>query len=412
MTVPILRSLLLKRFRSFPSEEVRFDNPTFLVGQNGSGKSNLVDVFAFLSEAMASPLQAVLERRGGIAAVGTVRRRSSAEGRPGNLGLKVELQNLNEETDWAKYAFELRASNDYRFEVVREQCILGRQDGSRNWFNRRRSAFRSSVSSLEPALEANALALPLVGGEARFQSVLRFLSEMCVYRIEPEMLRGMQDLDDGTRLRSDGSNAASVLREIKRTSKDDWRIFLELLDSIVPGTTDVKPKKYGNKLSLEFIQKWTEKKRVRFGAFNMSDGTLRALGILAAVFQQRVPSVLVIEEPESTIHPGAVGSILDILRHAGRFMQVVVTTHSPDILDAKWIEDRHLKIVSWKKGATHIDPVSGATRTALREHLMGAGELLRANALAAAERATGEPPKVVLFEEVSRENPAGRGRAR
>ena len=96
MTVPMLRRLLLKRFRSFPSEEVEFDNPTFLVG-HGSGKSNFTDAFAFLSEAMASPLQAVLDRRGGIAAVGTVRKRRTTEGRPGNLGLRVELKNLDEE---------------------------------------------------------------------------------------------------------------------------------------------------------------------------------------------------------------------------------------------------------------------------------------------------------------------------
>ena len=190
-----------------------------------------------------------------------------------------------------------------------------------------------------------------------------------------------------------------MLRELKHTSKDDWQRVLELLSSIVPGMTDVRPKKYSNKLSLEFSQRWTKSRRVKFEAFNISDGTLRVLGILTAVFQKPAPSILVIEEPESTIHPGALGSILDVLRHAGRFMQVIVTTHSPDILDAKWIEDRHLKIASWEKGATHIDPVSEATRAALREHLMGAGELLRSNALAAAERLTGTSRDAMLFEE-------------
>ena len=52
---PILRSLDLKRFRSIPTEHVTFANPTFLVGQNGSGKSNFVDVFSFLG-AMAVKL--------------------------------------------------------------------------------------------------------------------------------------------------------------------------------------------------------------------------------------------------------------------------------------------------------------------------------------------------------------------
>ena len=366
--------------------EVGLDNPTFLVGQNGSGKSNFADSFAFLAEAMASPLQAVLDRRGGIAAVGTVSKRRTTEGRAGNLGMKVELEGVNEETNTARYAFELHALKNYGFEVKREQCVVIRRDGSRNWFDRRGSIFRSNAHSLQPSLEANALALPLVGGDARFQAVPRFLSEMRVYRIEPSVLREMQDPDGGARLRSDGGNTASVLREIKRKSPDDWRRVVELLESIVPKTVGVQPKKHGNKLTLEFTQEWTESKRVKFEAFNMSDGTLRALALLTAVFQQSAPTVLVVEEPESTIHPGALGSILDVLRHAGRFMQVIVTTHSPDILDAKWIKDRHLKIVSWEQGATHVDPVSEATRAVLEKHLMGAGELLRSNALAAAER--------------------------
>jgi hypothetical protein len=62
-------------------------------------------------------------------------------------------------------------------------------------------------------------------------------------------------------------------------------------------------------------------------------------------------------------------------------MQVVITTHSPDLLDAKWITDHHLRIVDWREGATRVAPVSDATRKALHDHLMGAGELLRSNAL-------------------------------
>ncbi|MCY3707548.1 MAG: AAA family ATPase [Caldilineaceae bacterium] len=90
MSEPILRTLILKRFRSLPAEVVEFDNPTFFVGQNGSGKSNFADAFAFLAEAMALPLQAVLARRGGFSTVGN---RGSARGRPSNMGLSVFCSN-------------------------------------------------------------------------------------------------------------------------------------------------------------------------------------------------------------------------------------------------------------------------------------------------------------------------------
>ena len=136
---------------------------------------------------------------------------------------------------------------------------------------------------------------------------------------------------------------------------------------------------------------------MKFEAFNMSDGTLRVLGILAAIFQRPAPSLIVIEEPEATVHPGAIGTILDVLRHAGRFMQVVVTTHSPDVLDARWIEDRHLRIASWERGITRVSTVSPSVRAALREHLMGAGELLRSNAMTAAKESESDKRRFSLF---------------
>ncbi len=402
MTVPMLRSLSLQRFRSFPTAEIEFGNPAFLVGQNGAGKSNLVDVFAFLAETMTSPLSAVFERRGGFVAVCN---RRYSRGRPSNLGVKVKLENLDDETSTATYAFELRALEKYDFRVVREQCIVNRCDGSRDWFDRnskKNKKFNSSVESLNPVLEENALALPLVGGDTRFEAVVRFMSKMSTYRIDPVVLREMQDPDGGVRLRSDGGNVTSVIREIKRDSQTDWEKILDLMEGIVPKTVGVATKKHGNKLTLEFTQEWADSNQVRFEAYNMSDGTLRALGLLAAVFQRTRPSVLVIEEPEATIHPGALSAVLDLLRHAKRFMQVVVTTHSPDILNADWIEDRHLRIVNWEEGTTRVAPVSEATRTALGKHLMGAGELLRSNTLTAIPDCfINDPSKVPLFETVT-----------
>ena len=374
----MLQRLCLLRFRSLPAARVEFSNPTFLVGQNGSGKSNFTDSFAFIAEAMVSPLSAVFDHRGGFLSVGN---RRFPRGRLANLGFKIELQDLDDETKRAKYAFELRGRQNYDFEIVREQCVVVRKDGATNWFDRVSGRFDSSLDSLKLDLGTNALALPLVGADRRFQTVMRFLSAMRVYRFEPAVLREMQDPDGGVRLNSDGNNIASVLREIKKASSGDWESVCDLLESIVPRTIDVRPKKHGNKLSLEFTQQWSDSTKMKFEAFNMSDGTLRALGMLASVFQRPAPSVLVIEEPEATIHPGAFGAVLDLLRHASRSMQVVVTTHSPDILDAKWIEDHHLRIVDWDQGRTSVTGVSKEVRDTMREHLMGAGELLRANAL-------------------------------
>ncbi len=81
-------------------------------------------------------------------------------------------------------------------------------------------------------------------------------------------------------------------------------------------------------------------------------------------------------------------------------MQVIVTTHSSEILDADWLEDKHLRIVTWDEGATRILPLATGTQEALREHLMSAGELLRSNALRPTIVAAGTVPETKLFEDV------------
>jgi predicted ATPase len=391
-----IRRLILKRFRSIPAERLDFDNPTFLVGRNGSGKSNLVDAFAFLAEAMASPLQAVFDKRGGIA---SVRNRTSGKSYPPNLGFGVELGPVNGDLTGGRYSFEIRALQNYGFEVIREQCSVRTKKGP-FWFDRKKDAFESNVPGLRPAFDAASLGLPVVGGDARFAPIVRCLGGMRVYAIEPAKLREMQDPDSGTSLRADGSNATSVLQEIERHAKDEAERIGKILTSIVPNTTRVRTIKHGKKLSLGFTQQWG-KNKLNFEAFNMSDGTLRALGLLTAVYQTPAPSLIVIEEPEASIHPGALEAVLDVIRYASRKMQVVVTTHSPEALDAKWIRDNHIRIVSWQDGATHVTAVSDASRAALQKHLMGAGELMRSNALEAASLFTDvADPQQVLFEDL------------
>jgi predicted ATPase len=307
----------------------------------------------------------------------------------------VTLNNPDSDTTEADYYIDLRSRKGYDFEVARERCGVISADGSRHAFDRRTSrgatVWDTSIESIAPAIEPNALALPLVGGYRRFRAVFAFLSRMRTYRIEPAVVRTMQDPDAGAQLRSDGRNAASVLRQIQRRPEHAVRIR-QLLEAVVPGTVDVRPKRHGNKLTLEFTQDRAGAEPVKFEAFSMSDGTLRVLGMIMAVLQRPAPSVLVVEEPEASMHPGALGSILDVLQLASQSMQVVVTTHSPDLLDAKWIEDRHLRILSWQNGSTRIGRASQAVRSALGKHLMGAGELLRSNALTSDEETDSDSP--------------------
>ena len=388
-----LRQMRLMGFRSIYWQDVDFDNPTFVVGPNGSGKSNFTDAFAFLSEAMAFPLQAVIERRGGFSAVS---HRGSARGRPSNLTLRWCWR--------SRIAIRPRPATT-------SICARGEATTSRSR--------RKSVSCNGPMGRLRSGAGPLrelrsVGHQRRIPG-----SRCRAERPGSAAGRWGQALSAGASFpvghadvpdRAGGAagDAGSGRRHgvapgrqqcCQRAAGNPAQITgggpnanLQLLESVVPGTVDVRPKKHGNQLTLEFTQARVGTKPVKFEAFSMSDGTLRVLGLITAVFQRPAPSLLVIEEPEASMHPGALGSILDVLRLASRSMQVVVTTHSPDILDAKWIEDRHLRILSWQNGSTRIGRASQAVRSALGKHLMGAGELLRSNALTSDEETDSDSP--------------------
>jgi len=394
---PVIKQLVLKRFRSIPVERITFDNPTIFVGRNGSGKSNLVSAFSFLAEAMQAPLQAVFDREGGIAAV---RNRSSGRSYPPNLGMRVDLARLNGSAHDGFYAFEIKALPNYGFFVVREQCAVG-EGSARSWFDRDETRFRSNVPGLKPSVDSAALGLPVVGGEESFAPVLRTLAGLRVYAIDPAKLGELQEPDSGVALRPDGANATSVLKEIERQSPQDFARISDILATIVPNTKQVQVQKHGKHLALSFTQEWGNgrPKRLKFEGFSMSDGTLRAIGLITAVFQRPSPALIAVEEPELTIHPGALESILELLVNASKHMQVVITTHSPELLDAKWIADRHLRLVDWQAGATRVAPVSDANREALRSHLMGAGDLLRANALEPAQLFERDIEQGRLFED-------------
>jgi predicted ATPase len=129
----------------------------------------------------------------------------------------------------------------------------------------------------------------------------------------------------------------------------------------------------------------------------MSDGTLRALGVLTALFQSGVkesPSLIGIEEPETALHPGASASLREALIIAARHSQVIVTSHSPELLDSPEIGENELRFVEMLSGESVIGNIDQASREVLKDRLFSAGELLRLNQLA---------PDPELFEAIKGE---------
>lgn len=112
-----------------------------------------------------------------------------------------------------------------------------------------------------------------------------------------------------------------------------------------------------------------------FNAAQESDGTLRLAGILTGLLQDPPPPLIAIEEPELTINPGLLPLIFDYLEAASDRTQVVITTHSPELLDMLDVDA--LRVVRRAEGATQVMMVSPEQRSLVRDALASPGEILR-----------------------------------
>jgi predicted ATPase len=225
---------------------------------------------------------------------------------------------------------------------------------------------------------------------------------MGFYSLNPDSIRALQPPDKGELLARDGNNLASVLGRLRKVDGGQSKARIEeYLSKIVPGIQSVEQINVGHMETLEFRQRVEGAEHPwRFNAINMSDGTLRALGILVALFQARIDRripVIGIEEPETALHPAAAGLLRDALREGSRHVQVIVTSHSPDLLDDTGVTDFQIFAVVNRDGTTKIAPLDEASRSALRDGLYTAGEMLRADQLAPDLGAVPDPSQLNLF---------------
>jgi predicted ATPase len=374
--VPHVSEIQIRNYKSIGGAVVPLRPFQLLVGANGSGKSNFVDALAFVRDCLADSVEVAFRNRGGIQAV---RRRSS--GHPTHIGIRLKLDLAAAMS--ADYAFEIAARPTERFVVARERCVVERPVGGRHAFEVANGAFVREIPGIRPQVAPDRLALFAASATEEFRPVFDFLTAMSLYSIDPQRLRDLQEPDPGDALARDGRNAAAVLRRLldEEPEAHGYEQLRQLLAAAVPGIESVEYKALGQRETIEFKQHVGAAYPWTFSALSMSDGTLRVLGLLLAVFQQTPPTVLAIEEPEATVHPAITELIVQVLSAASSDRQVLATTHSPDILDYKDVDEASILVVSKERNETVIAPLSASSRSVIREHLYTPGELLRMSEL-------------------------------
>ncbi len=196
-----LKKLRLRNFRSVRDTEITFDNPLFLVGRNGSGKSNVVDAIAFLADCVNLSLKAAVEKRDFLSRgvyIGTDNEWPYIEinvefgvGNPSkgvadaegfyHLRLKI-VRTKTEFEDGVSVQFNSNYLIDY------EECSV-EKNGNRYFFKRNDDKFQTNIAGINPHLGSQNLALTVVGGVEEFALPADSFAAMRVYHIEHQKIR-------------------------------------------------------------------------------------------------------------------------------------------------------------------------------------------------------------------------------
>ena len=130
---------------------------------------------------------------------------------------------------------------------------------------------------------------------------------------------------------------------------------------------------------MSFVQRY-EDGSLSFDARQVSQGTLRSLGVLLALKQQPSPSVVLVDEIENSVHPSALSVLLDAALASSGGTRVVLTSHSPEVLSHPAVTGERVRVVEWRDGASRVFRLSPETQKSVNE-IDTVGWMLRSNAL-------------------------------
>jgi predicted ATPase len=376
-----LTRVVLENYKSIAHCDVRLGPLNYLVGPNGAGKSNFLDALRFVADALRHSVGHALRSRGGGDSICHAPHRKQGY-------FRIYLEFAVKEGGSGHYTLTLGQAKENSksgpWEVQEEKLGLPTlTDEAGTGLRGRHQTERSFF--------ADRLALAHVADDPALGATYSALTGMLFYNIKPRSIEDIATFEPGQFLLPDGSNVASVFSRLDfPPERVDERIN-EYLRLILPGLIGVRVEPVlregatlppdTQKVALLFEQR-SEADIDLFWPSQMSEGTLRALGILTALLQATVseeprPSLVAIEEPEAQIHPAALAVLRDAMVEASFNSQVLVATHSADILDNKDVETDSILAVSARDGVTLISPIEESGRDLVRRRLYTPGELLR-----------------------------------
>ncbi|MGK3966165.1 AAA family ATPase [Sorangium sp. So ce118] len=326
MTQPqtLLTKVRVEGFRSLKEVDLDLQPINVLIGPNGAGKSNLLSVLRLVPLMRTQNLRYFVGQEGGAS-------RLLHYGPQKTRELAISLRFTEASEQWGYTARLGYAAGD---SLVFAQELLSLESDIRQgaWLDIGAGHVESQMSSVQPWPHTLSKVEQLVARmgffhfhDTSFQSPLRQNARQA----------------DSKYVRSDGSNLAAYLYRLKHSESEDARAAWTLLEGLVrrvaPFVKTLEPDlvepAQGDASAVRLY--WHDEREYRFDVHDLSDGTLRAIALFAALTQPpgTRPKFITIDEPELGLHPAAISMFAGLVRSASAHSQILVATQSPALLD-------------------------------------------------------------------------------
>ncbi len=320
-----IKSVTIEGFRSLKNiQRLELPQLTVLIGANGAGKSTLIRFFEMLSWMLkAKNLQEFVLRHGG----GDDQFFMGGRATP-VIQAEVEI----EVVDWLlTYGFELGHLSAGDAVLIRREYFKESHPSFPVSFKKSHLGGGVSREALLPELE-----------DQNSKRICHLLQECTVYQFhdtsDKASIRLRWDVTDAVRLRSDGGNLAAVLLALRENHFKRYQLVVRQIQRVLPTFKDfVLEAQYG-KVDLRWVGQHSDKV---FGPHLTSDGSLRLFCLLTLLNlpPERLPNVMLFDEPELGLHPHAITLVAEMFKRLSKKRQIFIATQSPYLVDCFELEN-------------------------------------------------------------------------
>lgn len=333
-----LQSLRVRNFKAVvDSKTVKLGPLTAFIGNNGAGKSSLIEALETYQTIVRDGLDVAMQRWLGVEHV-----RHKAQEAKERLDQPVN-----------PLAWDLAMGDSPR--KVRRLAMAVNNDPAANrmWIDQERLT-NLTGTWLERALPMNAIkpyddgtSLLSLGLDREFMLVRDEVLSWQFLTLAPERMGlpvPQQRTQGRVRLAQDGSNVADFLLDVRRLSPSAFDGIVETMAYVLPYAKDIQPTLSSSEIERKAWLQLSED-TYKVPGWLLSTGTLRMLALLALLRHPNPPPLIVVEEIENGLDPRSIHLIVEEIRNAvmAGSTQVIITTHSPYLLDLLTLE--HLVVV-------------------------------------------------------------------